>query len=365
MKNLIALGILVVLGVIALVVFRERPVEDKEKLADVIKPVSLDKLDTIKIKRMDGIGDKAKPESYTLKKKGDKWRMSEPVDYKVVQSTVESMTRTLSELRIVDVISEKKEKHGKFAVTDKGGIEVVALSGKDTLAHLILGNARNGFTFARLPKKDTVYRLKGSFRFNFDKAARMVREKEITKFDIKNLKKITFKKGEESLTFIKDGDENSDDIKPLDVEIPNFDESKAKGVVRSVGSLNTLDFMDEKQPDEKTGLGEGATKITIEATKDDKPYNATLLIGKEDEELKKTYAKVTRSDQLFLISSYTAKRLNFQASDYARTDEEMEKIKKRDEKAKKNAADKPAGPPGAGGPGGMQITPEMLKQMQQ
>jgi hypothetical protein len=365
MKNVIALGILVVLGVVALLVFRERPAEDKAKLDDVIKPVSLDKLDTIKIRRQEGTGDEKKEETYTLKKTGDAWRMVEPVDYAVVSSSVDSMTKALSELKIVDVISEKAANHEKFKVDDKEGVEVTALSGNETLAHLILGSSRNGFTFARVPKKDPVYRLKGSMSFFFNKAGRMLREKEILKLDMKDLKQVTFEKGEEKLTFAREGEEGSDVIKPVGVEIKNFDESKAKGVVRSLTSLNTIDFQDEPLPDEKTGLGEDAVKVVIEYTKDDKPVESTLLVGAKDEEKKKTYAKLADNQQVFLISDYTANRLKFQASDYAKTDEEVAKAKKAEEEAKARAASAPPGGPMGGPPGQFKVTPEMMKQLGQ
>ena len=356
MKNVIALGILVVLGVVALLVFREHPAEDKVKLSEVIKPVSLDKLDTIKVRRQEGTGDDKKEETYTLKKTGDTWRMVEPVDYPVVSSSVDSMTKALSELKIVDIISEKAANHEKFKVDDKEGVEVTALSGKETLAHLILGSSRNGFTFARLPKKDPVYRLKGSIAFFFNKAARMLREKEIVKFDMKDLKQVTFE---------KEGEAGSEVIKPVGVEIKNFDESKAKSVVRSPTSLNTIDFQDEPLPDEKTGLGQDAVKVVVEYTKDDKPVERTLLVGAEDEEKKKTYAKMADNNQVFLISDYTANRLKYQASDYAKTDEEVAKAKKAEEEAKNRAASSPPGGPAGGPPGGFKVTPEMMKQLSQ
>ncbi len=362
MKNVIALVVLVVLGVVALLVFREEPKKDKSKITEVIKSVSLDKLDTIKIRRMDGMKEKRKEESYTLKKSGDEWRLVEPINYKAVTSTVESMTTALSELKVVDVISEKAENHKKFKLDDDGGVEVTALSGKDVLAHLIVGDAKNGITFARLPKKNTVYRMKGSFRFHFDKASRMIRDKTIIKLDYDDFNQVTYETGESKLVFKKEGEKDAEVITPVDTEIDNFDESKAKTVIRSVLTLNTIDFQDEPLPEEETGLGADATKVLIEYTKDDKPASVTLLVGKQNTEKKKTYVKLADKDQIFLISDYTAKRLKFQASDYARTDEEMEKIRKRDEAAKKKE-NKPM--PGApGGPQNFKVTPEMLKQMQ-
>ena len=55
MKNLIALAVLVVLGVMAFLVFREPPVDpEKKKVTDAIKAIPVEKIDTITIKRLEG-----------------------------------------------------------------------------------------------------------------------------------------------------------------------------------------------------------------------------------------------------------------------------------------------------------------------
>jgi hypothetical protein len=338
MKNLIANALLVALGIIVFLVFREPPVDEKKKeVTEAIKAIPVDKMDQITIRRLEGTGEEKKEEKYTIAKKGETWRMVKPVDYPVVENMVESMTKQLGELRVIDVISEKRSNHEKFEVDDKNGVEVTVLSGKETLGHFIIGKARNGVTFARLPGKDTVYRLKGQIKYNFDRAMRLIREKTILKLEFDGIERATFESDGEKLVMEKEGKDKEATVKPVGTKIKNFDESKAKGIFRSLGSLNALDFEDAKVPDETTGLGEGAAKVIVEATKDDKPYQVTLIVGKEKAGKNQTYVKTSDSDQIFLISNYTAKRLRSKARDFSKSDEDVKKEeerKKKEEQAK-------------------------------
>ncbi len=353
MKNLIAIAVLVVLGVIAYVVFREPPVEKKDKVVDAIQPVDLNRLDTIRIERFEGTNEDRKKEKYTLVKKGEEWRMTEPVDYAVVQSTVDSMTKSLGELRVIDIISEKKDKHEQFEVDEDKGVIVEALAGKDVLAHFIMGNAKGGVTFARLPGKDAVYRLKGQLKYNFNKGIRLVRDKTIVKVEFDDISKASFETGEETFAFEKSGAGNDATVKPVGVEIKNFDESKAKGVLRTLARLNAVDFEDTELPVETTGLGEGAAKVTIEAKMDGKPFTATLFIGNKKGDKSQNYLRLEGNKQLFLISNYTAKRLIPKAEEYSKPDE---KKKKGDEaKTGGKTPSPPSGPP--------TLPPGLMEQM--
>ena len=163
MKNLIAIAVLVVLGVIAFVVFREKPSEENKKVVDAIKAIPLDRLDTIRIERFEGTKKDRKKEKYTLSKKGDTWRMSEPVEYPVVESTVESMTKALSELRAIDIISEKAANHTKFEVDKDKGVIVEALAGKEVLGHFIIGNASPSYLVLIADGADTCGNETGHF----------------------------------------------------------------------------------------------------------------------------------------------------------------------------------------------------------
>ena len=335
MKNLIAIGILVALGIAAAIAFREKPDTEKAKVVKSIQPVDVSKIDTIKVSRHEGIGDKRTPESYTLKKEGETWKMVEPVTYAVVQSTLESMTKVLGELRVIDVISEKAESHSKFNLDDENGVKVTVLNGNETLLDIIIGNANNGITFARLPGKNEVYRMKGSFKFNLDRSIKTLRDKTVVQVEIQDVDTVTFKQKEASLTLERHGLDNELTVKPVGQEIENFDAQKATSVVRSAARLNAVDFVDDGLPVETTGLDENADSFTVVGKKDDKPYTVTVYLGKKMEDKAQVYTKTSESDQVYLISNYTADRLRAKAEDF---------IKKEEKKDDKTAG--PAAKPG-------------------
>jgi hypothetical protein len=348
MKNLIAIVILVVLGIVAVITFREKPNTEKEKVESAIKPVDQSKIDTIKVNRFEGRDDDRKPESYTLKKIGETWRMVEPVDYPVVASTVDSMTKVLGELRVIDVISEKPSSHEKFEVDKEHGVHVTAMSGSETLVELIVGQNKAGITFVRLPKSDKVYRLKGGIRYNLDRSIKTLREKAIVKIEMDDLDKVVFTQKDASLTLAREGEGSSVTVKPVGTEIENFDNNKATGVVRSGIRLHAVDFVDEKLPAETTGLDETADKYVVEGKKDDKPYTVTVFLGKKKEDKSQVYTKSSESDQIYLISNFTAERLRAKAADFVKEEEKKDDEKPAQKKGPKlgkggPAAAKPAG----------------------
>lgn len=374
-KNIIALAVLGVLVAVAAIVFQDRPSEDVEKAKSTIQPVPEARLDTIRITRKSTDDGKSAEQKIVLKKSGDVWRMVEPVDYKVVEGTVDRMVTALTGLKVVDIISENKEKHGDFQVDSEGGIEVAGLEGETQLARLVFGKSRNSMTFVRQPDKDEVYRIQGYHRSTFDKTAESLRDKTIIKQDMDKIEKVVFKNdaGELSFEFTGEGAERS--LQPVGVQIQNFNETKATGVVRTLASLSAREFVDEALPEETTGLSQDAPSVVLELSRGDGKSDAgdeggnttTLWIGKEDTEKKQTYVKSSESNQVFTISSSTADRLLAKVDDYARTDEDLKKEEERQKKAAEAAAQRGGGPMGMGGMGGLgnqQIPPELMRQIQ-
>jgi Domain of unknown function (DUF4340) len=364
-KNIIAAVVLIVLGVAALLILRESlPDEEQTKTMAVLKSVDPGQLDTIRIVRTDGQGETAKREKIVLKKQGETWRMIEPVDYSIIPSAAQRMTKALEELKLIDVISENKDKHSTFKVDDKEGIEVTALKGTTELAHFIVGSTQRSITFVRLPGKDQVYRAQKAFRFAFDRSVKVLREKSVFKTDSKSVTKLTIVNGESELTLAK-GEGPDGKFAPINGEINNFDEAKASSLTNYFTNLSTREFVDEVLSDEKTGLGTGSVSIQVEATRDGEPVTATLWIGNDEQST--TYVKTSEQKQVFRIPASTAKQLRVTADDFARSDEEMEAAAKRASEATAQAPMGAQPPPGSqmidvGADG--KIPPELMKQIQ-
>ncbi len=361
-KNLIAIVVLVILGVAALVVFRDRPHEEKQQAEKAVKKVPLERLNTIRIARLEGKGKEAVKEEYELKKNGDIWKLAKPVVYPVVESSIKRMTEALGDLNVIDTISENATKHELFEVDDKKGVTVTALRDQDVLAQLIVGKSQRNMTFVRLPGKDAVYRVQGSFKHAFNKSAKAMRDKTIIKLDQANIEKVAFKNGDNALVLANTGENGSQKLEPVDETIENFDETKANGIIQSLSTLTTMNFVDEPLTPDKTGLGDAAATVEIETKGSGETEKVTVWIGNHKETGGETYLKSSESKQVFLVSTATAKRFLVKADDFARTKEELAKEEERKKKAQAEAA-KRGGMPGGFGPGNQQISPELMAKI--
>jgi len=373
-KLIIAIGVLVVLGVIALLVFRETPDEEQQAVEKVLEPVPLDRLDRIEINRHEGSGESLREEQIAFAKQGGEWRMVAPVDYAINPRSLERMEEALGELRVVDAIAENKDKHHVLEVDDELGVEVKALAGKEVLAHFIVGVTRYNMTYVRLPGKDTVYRIKGSHRPTFNKSVKNLRDKTVLQLDRDSVSKVTFANSNGELTFERvtegEGEKAEVSYRPVGVEIKNFNARKATSIAKSLTGLSARDFVDEDPGVETTGLGPDAPRVVIEAELDGKPGSFTLWLGAENEKERQTYVKTSLANQIFLVSSHQVKRFVAKADDFARTDDEVVKDEEAQKKQEEHrAAHEAAGgplPPGMGGqPGQQQIPPDIMKKIQE
>ena len=386
-KNIIALVVLAVLGVVAFFIFREPPTEKGEQEeAPLIGPVSSDKLDRLDIVRHEGTGATLREENIVLEKVGGNWRMTKPVEYAVNTISVLKMVDALAEMRIIDVISENKAKHHVLEVDDEMGIEVTASGGGTELAHFIVGVARKGMTMVRVPGSDKVYRSNGSFRITFNKRADNLRDHTVTKLDRDSVSRIKFFNEHGELELVRKGEEKGEGevelpvFEPVGVEIQNFNTRAALGISRSLTGLSTKEFVDDKPGDEVTGLGEGAARVEFDAMKDDKKGTFTIWLGNRDEKKRLIYMKSTEKDQIFLVSMHLVARYMAKADDFARTDEQVAQ----QEKARKKASEhgkmhgnhagmgnqmppgfSPGGMPGKGGAGGQEIPPDIMRKLQE
>lgn len=364
-KNLIAIAVLLILGIVVYYNFRSEPSPEKKQAAAAIRAVPAAEVDTIRIERYDGQGEDATKETSVLKKEDAKWSLVEPVKYAAVESAVERMVDALAELKVIDIISESKANHEKFKVDEKNGVIVKALSGDRELASLIVGNARSNVTFVRLPNSDNVFRVQGYLRSTFDKSPDSLRDKTILKFNLDDVGKVTFinSAGEFAYEQKAEGESQQKEFSPIGIEVNNFDAARLKTIVRSLSHLNAREFLDERLPVDQTGLGEDADKIVIETQEEGKPIISQLLLGKEDEEKRQTYVKTAGSDQVFLVSTSMLKDFRSKADDFARTDEDLKKEEERKANALK-AQGAPGMPPAFSAPGNQQIPPDVMRKIQ-
>ncbi|MBD3166489.1 DUF4340 domain-containing protein [bacterium] len=178
--------------------------------------------------------------SVTLQRDDDNWMVVDPYEYRANKNFVETLLEKLTDLRIEAEVTGKKDRHGEFEVTDEQAVYVKIDQGGDTSEILFGKSSRNrGQTYARLPGKDKVYLIRGSYSVATRRPPDAWRDKKITDFKQDEIIAVDLpeidlaKQGESWNALTPDGDEFTPD------------EAKVKRVTRALANLRTSDFPGE------------------------------------------------------------------------------------------------------------------------
>jgi hypothetical protein len=314
-KPLFAIAAFVVLGIVAL--FALRQPEKGESAGDRERPLSkLDaaSFDTIEVTRA---GAKA-----TIKKDGDKFKLTEPVAYAADDVAAKAAFEALTGLSLGDLVTENKAKHAEFEVDDGKGIHVVAKSekaGGKVAADFLVGKAVGTGTMVRLAGKDAVWLAGGALRGTFDKAPADWRDKSIAAVPAADVETLTVKAKDGTVAVARKattpagadkaapppGGDDKWELVSSTPKIDKLDAAIPAGIVSALSSFKTNDFADGAAP-AVTGLDAPALTVTV-GLKGGK--SSTILIGnkKGDEDW---YVKTADAPQVFLVKKYNLERIN-------------------------------------------------------
>jgi hypothetical protein len=281
-KNVFALIALVVLA--GLAVLSLRSPEKGDRVGERPRPVAEIKAGSITTLEVTQPGGKDK---VTVTKKGDKWQVTSPYDKPADQGATKAAVEALEKLKWGDVMSQKKEAHAEFEVSDDKAVHVVAKdAGGAVLIDLYLGKMAGSGAFVRVAGKDDVWQVSDLYTSNFKREGKSWREHMIfAAADLKadEAEKVTIKGGGTQVKLErinnagpepakdKDGKEIKDqkptsiyDAKWRIVESdPTFKPSKEldNGVVnrlaQAITTLRAEEFLDTAKPEE-LGLAPGA-----------------------------------------------------------------------------------------------------------
>ncbi len=304
-----------------------------------------------------------------LTKSGGNWRMVAPVDSAVDMTAVNAVLDKLDTLEVTGTAATNRANHARLEVSADKGIRVLVKKGTTTMADLWVGAFRSGATMVRVEGRDEVYAVEGSIKYAFNKAAKDWRDREVTDVDPNDVVAITFQGPKGTFSFAKNGDDWA--AAPGLTTLARFSPSKLSGVLQSAARLRATDFAEPAVTDAMTGFGTPEmTTVTFRTGGEGGVQEIALQIGKAsgsgDREF---YARRVGVDTVYIVSSYLANRLA--------PDEEALSMPP-DGGVAAAAAPPPEMPPGMGGmggmggpggpggmPGGGQIPPELMQQIQQ
>jgi hypothetical protein len=297
-----------------------------------IKDDEKDKVTKIIIKNAD------KPE-VVLEKQGEgkdaKWKLTKPVDYPANQQHLTSLVANLKEPVTKELIDSSEASYKEYKLDDAQALHLQVFKGSEKILDNFYGKSGGRGQMVRKAGNKGIYSIKGYSSYLYSRDVNAWRDKEISKFDDKDVTEVSIKNENGDYLFSKDGEtwkaSKAKEKKKGDLE--RFDENKVKDMIRAFKTLNAEDFADDIS-DSDSGLDKPASLLTFKL-KDGK--SLALSVGKTKEHDAR-YLKMGDGKQVYIISSW--------AAGWAVADDK--KFQKPDEK--KDGKDKDKDKKGAKGP---------------
>jgi hypothetical protein len=348
-KLYVAIGVLVVLGGTLYIVNKQKKEEAatytiEGRTADLPKiEITEDKAKSVdKISIEQPAGDAGKAEKVVLQKKGEEWKLSEPIEAKANDSNVKSLIDNLKSLKVIELINPSKDAYAKYDLADDKAVHATFFKGNDKIAEFFFGESGTRGQMTRLPGKDGVYAVKGYSSFLYARDLKGWRDLTVFKFEDKNVKTVQIENEHGNYSFEKSGEDWTAKHKkpkgPAPQKIERFDKAKVEDMIRAFKALNADGYADKGKTAADLGLDKPAATVVF--TLDD-GARRQLQVGATAEGTSR-WAKTNDSDTLFSISSWSA--------DWAMA--KPDKFQKPDEKkdgGKDEAKIEPPGMPGMPG----------------
>lgn len=327
--------------------------------APTLPTVVSDDLTEIEIRRPEDEG-----QAIRLVRDGDSWRLAAPVEASAASTAISTALEKLGDLEVVGRAATRAQHHERLEVDEEHGIRVLAKAGDETVIDLWIGAFQAGNTMVRVEGEDEVLMVRGSIKFAFNKPVRDWRDRtilELTAADVNDLRftnehgSFHFHKGEAWEQVLDPAAEGQEAPAPIE----EFSASRVASTVTALARLRAADFAAADVTAETAGLGDAAPRVVLSAGEGDEAQTITLRVGSEGEGGQR-HVQREGDETIYLVSSFMGERLLPNVEAFQPSDEP---------EAPPPGAGAPHGMPpgmgGPGGPGGGQIPPEVMRQIQQ
>ncbi|MGC4090981.1 MAG: DUF4340 domain-containing protein [Polyangiaceae bacterium] len=269
----------------------------------------------------------------TLVKKGEEWRLEQPVDAEANQANVKSMLDNLKTIKVSEQIDSAKTEYAKYKVSDDTGFHAVFYKDANVLLDAYFGENGGRGQMTRVAGKDGVFAVKGYSDYLYNRDVKAWREMSLFKFEEVDVESVSLDNEHGSFAFSKKDSNWVSKFKGKGAagEIKKFDSAKVLDLVRAYRTLSADNFAEKSKTAADLGLEKPAATLVF-TLKDG--AKREVKVGSTAEGTSR-WVQVTGKSEFFSISSW--------AADWALAEEK--KFQKDDEK-------KAAAPP-PGGPGGM------------
>lgn len=195
--------LLILLGVFGVLLIYVLLTQTGEKGFNTIK---LPKLKTVTVEEISKIELKKGPTTLLFEKKEDKWFILKPIEFAADINKINALTRTLSEMRLTDKISDQTDVDADFGLNSliANYLAVTDQDGRITEVFLGKSNSSRTHTFAKLKDDPAVYQVIGNFENHYNYQPEDWRSLKIFDFSRDSVQAFTIKqKGKKELTVAK------------------------------------------------------------------------------------------------------------------------------------------------------------------
>jgi hypothetical protein len=264
---------------------------------------------------------KSKEIQWEAEKEGEDWFLRKPVNALAKKSQINDILYALSNLKAKEFASEDKKDE---EINDFG------LSNPDYEVSIALPLENLQMTFFLHEKEDTIYatssltskiiQVEDSVLSDLEKKVEEVRDKKISEFFTWEVGRLQIRSGNESLTLIKDEEDN---WHFEGAKREEADKEKVQSFLRKIEGLEAEEFVDPPLNLQDYGLEEPQSEVKIWVKEEEeKTREIFILIGSEDSEAKKAFVKNTRFEYLFKVDSVFLEEFPQKMEDWIKQTEE-------------------------------------------
>lgn len=273
----------------------------------------------------------------TLVKKGEDWRVQQPVEAEANQANVKSMLDNLKTLKVSEVIDPSKTDYAKYKVSDDTGFHAQFFKDDKPVFDAYFGENGGRGQMTRIAGKDGVYAVKGYSDYLYNRDVKAWREMSLFKFEEGDVETVNLDNEHGSFNFVKKDGNWTGKFKPAKgapSEIKKLDGSKVLDMIRAYRTLAADNFAEKSKSASDLGLDKPVATVVF-TLKDG--AKREVKVGSTAEGSSR-WVQVSGKNEFFSISSW--------AADWAMAEEK--KFQKEDDKDKdKKPAAAPMGmPPG-------------------
>jgi len=327
-KLYVALGVLAVLGG-ALYMSNKKEKEEAQAYSISGRSAELPKIeitdDTVskinKITLHKPAKDTNPAVDVTLVKKGEEWRLEQPVDALANQANVKSLLDNLKTIKVTELIDSDKASYDKYKVSDLTAVHAVFAKDGGTAFEAWFGDNGGRGQMTRVAGKDGVYAVKGYSDYLYARDVKGWRDLTLFKFEEDDVTQVDIQNENGTFNFTRDGKNFKPKFKAAAKgaknEIEKFDDAKVLDLVRAYRALNADNFAEKGKTEADLGLTAPVATLTFTLKDGGK---REVKLGSTAEGTSR-WATVSGKSEIVSISSWAADWATANADKFAKKDD--------------------------------------------